>query len=85
MKDYKTIKTLNDIKNIEIVTGVSEKYVPIYTSELVKTLEPEFKLESGYAFGYGNKGNTGSSKHYVDLVSTKPYRLPFLLQGQLFR
>jgi hypothetical protein len=57
---------LNNIKEVQAIEKVSpkvsERYVPIYTSELIEALAPEFEFVSGYKFGRG----TGS-KHYVTL------------------
>lgn len=55
------LKSIEDVERIEKLGNVSERYVPIYTSELIKFLEPEFKFVSGYKFG------GVSSKHYVIL------------------
>jgi len=54
--------TEKTLKDIEVVSGdVSKKYVPIYTSEIVESLKPEFEFDYGYKFG------DKSSKHYVQL------------------
>ncbi len=54
--------TLNDIKEIEVISPlVSEMYAPIYSSELVQSLAPEFELIDVKRI---YKANT---MHYVDL------------------
>jgi len=51
-----------DVKLLEHVDSkVSDKYVPIFTSELMKLLEPEYKFEDGVRI----KGTT--TAHFVDL------------------
>jgi hypothetical protein len=63
MKDFKLTKA--NLESVEQVSGkLSDKYVPIKTSELVKALEPEYQFTDGYRFA----GN-GSTRHYVDLKS----------------
>jgi len=40
--------SISELTSFENVSGnVSDKYVPIYTSEIIKILEPEFKFVSG--------------------------------------
>jgi hypothetical protein len=57
---------LNNIKEVQAIEKVSpkvsERYVPIYTTELIEALAPEFEFVQGYKFGRG----TGS-KHYITL------------------
>lgn len=61
MKNY-TLKNLSELKNIERISKeVSDKYVPIYTSELVEVLKPEFTFLSGFTFG------SNTTKHGVTL------------------
>ena len=61
-KDF-VLKNLKDVKAIENVSPqVSERYIPIYTTELIEALAPEFEFVSGYKFGGGK-----SPKHYVTL------------------
>jgi len=55
------LNSIEDVEGIERVSNVSEKYVPIYTSDFIRVLEPEFK------FLYGKKFGGVSSKHYVVL------------------
>jgi len=69
MAKIKTLKTIKDIKALEVPTNVTEKYVPIYTTELIEALKPEFKFISGVNFGYKD------SKHYVDLNNEKGDRI----------
>jgi len=54
------IISIDQIKMFETPTGVSDKYIPIYTSELIKFLEPEFNFESGIKIG--------KTSHYIDLI-----------------
>jgi len=59
-RDY-TFNTIAELKSFENVSPkVSDLYVPIYTSEIIKLLEPEFK------FINGSRLEGSSSKHYVD-------------------
>lgn len=62
-KDF-SIGSLKALKAIEVPDGVSDKYVPIYTSKLVEVLKPEYKFAKGYRFG------SKTSKHFIDLVPT---------------
>ncbi len=56
--------TIKELKAFETVSPkVSAKYVPIYTSELIKILEPEFTLVNGC------KPYPSYTTHYVDLVN----------------
>lgn len=58
----KELKTIDDVRAIEEISPyVSEKYVPIYTSNIIEVLEPEFKFEYGY------KWYATTSQHYVEL------------------
>ncbi len=58
------IHSIDELAKFEIVSpNVSEKYVPIFTSDIIEILAPEFE------FDYGLRFVTGSTKHFVDLVS----------------
>jgi hypothetical protein len=60
------LKTLQDLKKIEVISkGVSDKYVPIYTSEIIKELEPEFEFVSGSRYF------NSLTRHEVILKTTK--------------
>ena len=64
--NYKTItiKDAKEIKKFEVVTPLaSKKYVPIYSSEVIRLLEPEFKFVEAVKF------SPISSAHYFDLVT----------------
>jgi len=63
MRKVKILETLKDVKALEVVSSnVSDKYVPIYTSELIKILQPEFQFEQGVSL------SRKTSQHYVDLT-----------------
>jgi hypothetical protein len=48
------IKTLDGLINLERVSNkVSEKYVPIYTTDIIESLEPEFKFSHAYKLNNG--------------------------------
>ena len=56
------LKTINDVKAIENISpDVSEKYVPIFTSDIIDILSPEFKFVDGC------QPVASSTAHYVDL------------------
>jgi len=56
------LNTKEEVKALEIIDeNVSEKYVPIYTSEIIEHLEPEF------SFKYGVKYYNFNSAHSVYL------------------
>jgi len=64
VEQIKKLTTLNkeEVKLIEHVNeNVSDKYVPIFTSELIDLLEPEFQFDSGMRVKQTETG------HYVDL------------------
>ncbi len=59
-------ETVEGIKSFEVLSPKCSKiYAPIYSSEIVKILAPEFKLLTACKW-YKN-----SSKHYVDLTNDK--------------
>jgi len=56
---YSTFDTIEELEAFEVIAGnVSEKYVPIYTSEIIKILEPEFKFVSGEKYYNFNSAHT---------------------------
>ncbi len=58
------LNNITDVKSFEVVSPrLSKQYVPIWTSDVIKILEPEFTLVTG-----AKAGGT-SSCHYVDLKS----------------
>ena len=62
INETQELKTIQDVQKIEEVSPfVSEKYVPIFTSDVIKVLEPEFKFVRGY------KWYKTTSQHYVEL------------------
>jgi hypothetical protein len=61
------LNTINDIKVIETPTNVTDKYVPIHTTDIIKALEPEFNFVKGVHFG--------KTKHYVILENEDKDRL----------
>ena len=55
---------INDIKAFEKVSPlVTKKYVPIFTSEIIELLKPEFELVEVKRFG------KATSAHYADFIS----------------
>ncbi len=65
MKNTATyLDTIQAVEAIQIISPrVSNKYVPILTTDVIKALSPEFNFVSGVKFVRGR------SKHYVDLVN----------------
>jgi hypothetical protein len=56
----KVLKTIDDLKKIEVISGnLTDRYVPIFTSELIEELG--FKYLKGYQLG--------KTKHVVDVES----------------
>ena len=67
---YSTFDTIKELKAFEVISsGVSEKYVPIFTSEIIEILSPEFKFVSGEKYYNFN------SAHTVFLEDTKGTRI----------
>jgi hypothetical protein len=63
MKKNFILNTVEDVKSIEnVALKVSDRYVPIYTTDIIEALAPEFEFVTGYKFGRGK-----STKHYVTL------------------
>ncbi len=57
-------QSTEDLQNIEHVDSrVSKKYVPIFTTEIIEILSPEWEFIGGKQFV------KGLSKHYVDLTN----------------
>ena len=55
------LENVADVKAIENVSeNVSERYVPIYSTELIEALAPEFEFQNGLKF------RPGSNAHYID-------------------
>ena len=65
MKDLNLyLETVDELRSIEKVhPSVSKKYVPIYTSDIVEILHPEFRYVHGVQFV------KGLTRHYVDLMN----------------
>ena len=58
------IQTIHDVTVFEKISPrLSNKYVPIFTSDIINILSPEFKLVGGARI------HTSSTTHYVDLES----------------
>ena len=58
--------TVKDIKKFENISPrVSEKYAPIFSTDLIKILAPEFKLVKA------QRTSSGSTGHYVDMINDK--------------
>ena len=56
---FATFSTIEELKAFELVdTNVSDKYVPIYTSEIIEILEPEFKFVGGEKYYNFNSAHT---------------------------
>ena len=56
---FATFNTIEELKAFETVTGnVSKKYVPIYTSEIIEILAPEFHFVSGEKYYNFNSAHT---------------------------
>lgn len=56
-----TFSTIKEIKAFEVVSSkCSESYVPIYSSDIVKVLAPEFEMISG------SRLRGGTSAHFID-------------------
>jgi hypothetical protein len=59
------IKSIEDLKKLEVVSSnVSEKYVPIYTSQIIEELSPEFE------FVRATKYFPGGTRHEAVLRTT---------------
>ncbi len=64
MKNIVRTLTLEELKQIEVVSpNVSDKYVPIYTSDIIEILKPEFEFIEACQFV------KGTNKHYADLIN----------------
>jgi len=65
-----SLNTIKDVKAVEKVdANVSKRYVPIYTTTLIKALSPEFEFVGGLKFG------KNTTRHYVDLVNKNGDRI----------
>lgn len=65
-KAIKPVYTVRDIKKFENISQrVSKQYVPIFSTDLIKILAPEFELVKA------QKTSEGSTRHYVDLINDK--------------
>jgi len=73
MKQLDKILTVEDVAKYENISGgASDKYVPIYTTDLINMLAPEFK------FDHGEQVLGRSNAHYVDLVNDEGDRIRIL-------
>jgi hypothetical protein len=62
----RNLNTIEKIKELEVISSsVSEKYVPIYTSQIIEELAPEFSLVSGSVYF------DSRSRHEVVLRTTR--------------
>ena len=56
------LNNINDVKKIENISGnVSEKYVPIFTSDVIDIMEPDF------IFVGGVKWHKNTTQHYIEM------------------
>jgi len=61
---YSRFDTVEELKNFEVVSDkVSDKYVPIFTSDIIEILSPEYVLD------YGEKFSNSNTQHSVFLYN----------------
>ncbi len=69
-KQIPAVYTVDEIKAFEIVSDkVSDKYVPIYSTDLIEILSPEFELVQA------KRTTTSLTSHFVDMVNKDGDRL----------